>query len=68
MDVESRKPEQVKGATSALNVAIEAMDLARRLSTVAPAKDVFGSVSVSLTMLRVSSFCFFSIDYRLESA
>ena len=68
MDGESRKPEEMKDATSALNAAIEAMDLAKRLSTIAPARDVFGSVSVSLTMLRVSSFCFFPIDCGLESA
>ena len=34
---------------SSVNAAIEAMDLAKRLSTITPAKDVFGSVSVSLT-------------------
>ena len=56
MDVESQQPKERKDATSALNAAIEALDLAGGLSTVTPAKDVFGSVSVSLTMIRVSSF------------
>ena len=68
MDVESRKPEERNDAASALNAAIEAMDRAKRLSTVAPAEDVFGSVSVSLTMLRVSSFRVFLMDRRLKCA
>ena len=68
MDVESRQQKGRKDVTSALNAAIEAMDLAKRLTTVAPAKDVFGSVSVALTMIRVSSFRFASIDCRLEYA
>ena len=44
----------------ALNAAIEAMNLAKELSSITPAKAVFGSVSVVLTMIRVSSvvsFC-----------
>ena len=68
MDAESRQQKERKDATSALNAAIQAMDLAKRLSTVAPAKDVFGSVSVSLTTLRVSSFRFVSIDCGPECA
>ena len=68
MDVESRQQKERKDATSALNAAIDAMDLAKGLSTVAPAKDVFGSVSVSLTMIRVSSFWFVSMICRLECA
>ena len=62
MDVESRQQKERKDATSALNAAIDAMDLAERLSTVAPAKDVFSHVSASLRMLRVSSFRSVSID------
>ena len=68
MNVESRQQKERKDAASELNAAIEAMDLAKRLTTVAPAKDVFGAVSDSLTMLRVSSFRFVSIDHRLECA
>ena len=68
MDVEPQQQKERKDATSALNAAIEAMDLAKMHSTVAPAKDVFGSVSFSLTMLRVSSFRFVSVDCRLECA
>ena len=39
-----------------LNVAIEAMNLAKEVSSVTPAKAVFGSVSVLLTMIRVRLF------------
>ena len=51
-----------------VNAAIKTMDLAKRRSTVTPAKDVFATVSASLTMLRVSPFCFFLTDSRLECA
>jgi len=41
------------GILSALNVAIEVMTLAKEVSSITPAKAVFGSVSVLLTMIRV---------------
>jgi len=41
------------GALSSLNVAIEAINLAKEISSITPAKAVFGSVSVVLTMIRV---------------
>ena len=50
------KPQPPKGrgrALSSLNLAIEAMNLAKEVSCVTPAKAVFGSVSILLTMIRV---------------
>jgi len=50
-------PQQTKsreGVILALNVAIEAMNLAKDVSSIPPAKAVFGSVSFVLTMIRVS--------------
>jgi hypothetical protein len=44
-----------------LNVAIEAMNLAKEVSSMTPAKPVFGSVSALLTMIRVC-FLLFSGD------
>jgi len=41
------------GVLSTLNVAIEAMNIAKDASSMTPAKAVFGSVSVLLTMIRV---------------
>ena len=56
-------PEQSKGhdgALSALNLAIEGLNPAKEISTIAPAKAAFGSASVLLAMIRVGSplvFC-----------
>ena len=54
MEAESQRPKGREGAISALNMAIEAMNLAKELSSITPAKAVFGSVSVILTMIKVS--------------
>ena len=37
----------------ALNVTIEALNLAKEISSVTPAKAVFGSASILLAMIRV---------------
>ena len=52
MDRKSRKSRD--GVLTSLNVAIEAMNLAKEISSMTPAKAVFGSVSVVLAMIRVS--------------
>jgi len=59
MATTSQRLEHREGALSSLNAAIEAMNLAEKISSIAPAKAVFGSVSVILTMVRVCSplFC-----------
>jgi len=54
MKAESRRPKEREGAISALNVAIEALNLAKEISSITPAKAVFGSVSFILVMIRVS--------------
>jgi len=53
MEAKSQRPKEQEGTISVLNAAIEAMNLAKELSSVTPAKAVFGSVSVILTMTRV---------------
>jgi len=53
MKAESQRPKGREGTISALNAATEAMNLAENLSSIAPAKAVFGSVSTLLTMIRV---------------
>ena len=50
----SQRPKEREGTISALNGAIEAMNLAKEVSSITPAKAVFGSVSFILTMIRVS--------------
>lgn len=53
MDTNSQRQEHRDGTLSLLNAAIEAVNLAKELSGMTPAKAVFGSVSVLLTMIRV---------------
>ena len=53
MEVKSQ-PKAQEGVISTLNAAIEAMNLAKELSSITPARAVFGSISVVLTMTRVS--------------
>ena len=54
MKAGSQRPNERDGAISALNVAIEALNLAKEVSSITPAKAVFGTVSVVLTMIKVS--------------
>ena len=53
MEVGSQRPKEREDAILALNTAIEALNLAKNASAVAPAKTVFGSVSVILSTIRV---------------
>ena len=54
MQSESQRPNERESVISALNAAIETLNLAKEISSIAPAKAVFGSVSVILTVIRVS--------------
>ena len=53
MDMDSRRPKHQDRALSLLSAAIEAMNLAKEVSSMTPAKAVFGSVSILLAMIRV---------------
>ena len=55
MDANSQRPKGRGSIISSLNVAIDATNLAKEISSITPAKAVFGSVSVLLTMIRVRS-------------
>ena len=48
-----QRPKGQEGVSSSLNMAIDALNLAKELSSVTPAKAVFGSVGVLLTMIKV---------------
>lgn len=65
MDVNSQRPKGRGGALSSLNVTIEALNLAKEISGIAPAKAVFGSVSVLLTMIRVCPL-FYNDELRVH--
>ena len=58
MEATSQRPKDKEGAISALNTTIEAMNLAKEISSITPAKAAFGVVSVLLTMLRVRFLLF----------
>jgi len=47
------KSQRWDSVLSSLNVAIDGLNLVKELSSVTPAKAVFGSVGVLLTMIKV---------------
>ena len=53
MEANPQRPKGRDGTLSSLNIAIEAMNLVKEVSSITPAKAVFGSVSILLTMVRV---------------
>ena len=53
MTNKSQQPKGRDGILSPLNVAIDGLNLAKELSSATPAKAVFGSVAVLLTMIKV---------------
>jgi len=65
MDADSRRQKRRDDPLSLLNVAIGAMNLAKEVSSITPAKAVFGSVSFLLTMIRVRSSTSLLIRSRL---
>ena len=56
MEPKTQQPKEQKGTISALNALIEALNLVKEVSSITPAKAVFGSASVLLTMIRVRLF------------
>ena len=58
MATNSQRPKERDGVLSALNVLIEASNLAKEISSVTPARAVFGSFAVILTMIVVRFFQF----------
>jgi len=53
METNSRRLKGRDNTLSSLNVAIEALNLAKEISFITPAKAVFASVGSLLTMIRV---------------
>ena len=65
MEAESQRPKEREGVLSALNAAIEVLNLAKEVSSATPAKAIFGSVSIILAMIRVSivlDFCCLTVN------
>lgn len=59
MEEKSQRPKDREGVISLLDATIEALNLAKEISSITPAKAAFGSVSVLLTMIRVRSLLFY---------
>jgi hypothetical protein len=63
------KPQQSKGRDgilSSLNMAIDAMNLAKDIVDIAPARAAFGSVSALLTTIRVRFFLFCNDELQVH--
>jgi hypothetical protein len=56
MHANAQRQKRREFVLSSLNVAIEASNLAKELCSITPAKPVFGSFSVILTMIKVGLF------------
>jgi len=54
MEAEFQRPKGRDNAISALNETIEALNLAKEVSSITSAKAVCGTISVILVMIRVS--------------
>ena len=66
MTDKSQRPKGRENALSTLNVAIDGLNLAKGLSGITPATAVFGSVSILLTMIRVSFLLFCDEVFRVH--
>ena len=66
MDTDSKQQRCRDNALSLLNAAIEAMNLAKEVSSATPVKAVFGSVSAFLTMIRVRFLLFCDDKLRVH--
>lgn len=58
MNTDTQSQKRRDNVISSLDMAIDALNLAGNISSITPAKAVFGSVIVILTMIRV---CFFAL-------
>ena len=66
MTDKSQRPKERENALSTLNVAIDGLNLAKELSGITPATAVFGSISILLTMIRVSFLLFCDEVFRVH--
>ena len=59
MTTDPKRSKGRDGALSVLGIAIEGLNLAKEISSITPAKAVFGSASVILAMIKVRCFLLF---------
>ena len=67
MATESQRPKGRESAVSLLNAAIDAMDLAEKISCITPAKAVFATVGVLLAMIKVCFLLFRGEVFRAHA-
>ena len=63
MSTKSQRPKRRDVALSSLNAAIDAMNIAKDVLGMTPAKAAFGTVSVILTTIRVGFLLLVLVDY-----
>jgi hypothetical protein len=66
MDANSQRQKGRDDALSSLNMAVDAINLAKDIVDIAPAKAAFGSVSALLTMIRVRFFLFCNDELQVH--
>jgi len=66
MDTHAQRQKRQNNVVSSLDVAIEALNLAEKLSSVTPAKAVFSSVSALLAMIRVGFLLFCDVMFQVH--
>ena len=67
MTDKSQQPKGQDGVLSALNVAIDSLNLAKEVTGITPAKAAFGSVAILLAMIRVSFFLFCNETFQIHT-
>ena len=66
MDMDSKQQKRRDDTLSLLDAAIEAVNLAKEISSLTPAKAVFGTVSTLLTTIRVGLLLFCNDERRVH--
>ena len=59
MKTNPQQPKEQEDTISTLNAFAEALNIAKEVSSIMPAKTVFGSARILLAMIRVSLFLAF---------
>ena len=68
MEPKTQQPKEQEDTVSALNAFIEALNIAKEVSSITPAKAVFGTASILLAMIRVSPTPYFASRCWAEMA
>ena len=65
MNTKSQRPKRPDAIFSSLNAAIDAMNIAKDVLGMTPAKAAFGTVSVILTMIRVGFLLLVLVEHQI---